>query len=422
MGSVFVTQPDRTIRGFAGKQYEVPFYIQFVPGYVVEVVHSKECLRYNGDETINTIIALPHIADKLYKKRASAGEEYRYYPLFRTMNDVPSKGDPILLCTIGKTRYYLGPLNTINNSPTWNDDTSYKPEVVIGTFGGESTPRGSKGESPNFNKKNMYKRLEKIRKEELDYGTAVRETTGDTVIEGRHGNSLRIGSRSNNPYVFISNGRASDNIFESIGDGSLISITKSGTLQQHFGGSVDLVNETETFKFQLSSDTVEDNKRYMETLIGSINQVDDTDTLLYGYNSNQILFNSDRITINSKRDDIYLSSIKDIHIGTGRHLTISTNENLVVESKAMFIGNPLTSGGEPIEMAPMVLGDKLLEVLQDTLTALKEANGLVQGIPVPLTDSTGAPGTFSAKIVPIEQKLTKILSQYHSIEPNEGTK
>ena len=78
MGSVFVTQPDRTIRGFAGKQYEVPFYIQFVPGYVVEVVHSKECLRYNGDETINTIIALPHIADKLYKKRASAGEEYRY--------------------------------------------------------------------------------------------------------------------------------------------------------------------------------------------------------------------------------------------------------------------------------------------------------------------------------------------------------
>ena len=73
-------------------------------------------------------------------------------------------------------------------------------------------------------------------------------------------------------------------------------------------------------------------------------------------------------------------------------------------------------------MQPMVLGNKLLEVLQDTLTALKEANGLVQGIPVPLTDSTGAPGTFSAKIVPIEQKLTKILSQYHSIEPNEGTK
>ena len=50
--------------------------------------------------------------------------------------------------------------------------------------------------------------MTKKRKKELDYGNAIFETTGDTIIEGRHGNSLRIGSRSNNPYVFISNGRA----------------------------------------------------------------------------------------------------------------------------------------------------------------------------------------------------------------------
>ena len=421
MGSVFVTQDDRTVKGFLGKEQAVPFYLQFVPGYVVEVVHSKESLRYNGDETINTIIALPHISDKLYKRRAAAGEEYRYYPLLRTINDIPSKGDPVLLCTIGKTRYYLGPLNTINNSPTWNDDTSYKPEVVIGAFKGEVTPRGSKGESPNFNKDTLYKRLEKIRKEELDYGSAVRETTGDTIIEGRHGNSLRIGSRSDNPYVFISNGRSSTNIFESIGDGSLISITKNGTLEQHFGGSVDVVNETETFKFQLSSDTFEENKRFMETLIGSVNQVNNTDNLLYGYNNNQILFHSDRITLNSKLDDIYLSSIKDIHIGTGRHLTISTNENLIVESKAVFIGDPQKNENNRV-MEPMVLGNKLLEVLQDTLSTLKEATALVQGVPVPLADSTGAPKSIAAKIVPIEQKLNSIISQYHYIEPNEGTK
>ena len=421
MGSVFVTQPDRTIKGFGGKQYEVPFYIQFVPGYVVEVVHSKESLRYNGDETINTIIALPHISDKLYKRRATVGEEYRYYPLFRTLNDVPTKGDPVLLCTIGKTQYYLGPLNTINNSPTWNDDTLYRPEVVIGTFGGEVTPRGKRGESPNFNKDKLYSRLEKKRNEELDYGTAQRETTGDTIIEGRHGNSLRIGSRSNNPYVFISNGRTPDNIFESIGDGSLISITKSGTLQQHFGGSVDLVDETETFEFQLSSDTVEDNKRYMETLLGTVNHEDDTNSLLYGYNNNQILFHSDRITLNSKLDDIYLSSIKDIHIGAGRHLTISTNENLIVESEAVFIGDP-QKNGQSREMEPMVLGNKLLEVLQETLEALKSASGLVQGIPVPLTDGTAVPKSFALKIEPIAQKVKSILSQYHYIEPNEGTK
>ena len=119
MGSVFVTQSDRTIKTFGGKEVAIPFFLQFVPGMVSNVVHSEESDRYGGPHTINTIIAKPHITDKLYKRRATLGEKDRYYPLFRTMNDIPSKGDPVLLCTIGKINYYLGPINTTTNSPTW---------------------------------------------------------------------------------------------------------------------------------------------------------------------------------------------------------------------------------------------------------------------------------------------------------------
>ena len=57
----------------------------------------------------------------------------------------------------------------------------------------------------------MYVVRSKKREIGLDYGDAVNETTGDTIIEGRHGNSLRIGSRSNNPYMFISNKRNPSN-------------------------------------------------------------------------------------------------------------------------------------------------------------------------------------------------------------------
>jgi len=426
MGSVFATIPGNSIRGFLGKEQDVPFYLQFVPGYVIEVVHSKESLRYGGENTINSIIAIPHISDKLYKRRGSAGEEYRYYPLFRTLTDIPSKGDPVLLCTIGNKNYYLGPVSTDTNEVTWNKDYLYRPEQLIGKdTGGVTTPRDPDGTSPNFNKDNLYKRLVKVRNEELDYGTAVNETTGDTIFEGRHGNSLRIGSRSNNPYVFISNKRDVSNNTESISDGSLISITSNGTLQQHFGGYSDVVNDKEIPGFILASDNVGENKRLMSNLISSINQLDDISPILYGYDKNQILFSSDRITINSKLDDIYLSSNKDIHIGSGRSLSISTNEDVIIEARNIYLGNP-SPNQSPRDsdkaMEKMVLGNKLLDVLQDTLAALKEANGLVQGIPVPLTDSTGAPGSFAAKIVPIEQKLESILSQYHSIEPNEGTK
>jgi len=437
MGSIFATIPGNSIRGFLGKEQDVPFFIQFVPGYVIEVVHSKESLRYGGDNTINSIIAIPHISDKLYKRRGSAGEEYRYYPLFRTLTDIPSKGDPVLLCTIGGKNYYLGPISTDTNEVTWNKDNLYRPEQLIGKDVGDISARGSDGTSPNFNKENLYKRLVKVRNIGLDYGTAVKETTGDTIFEGRHGNSVRIGSRSNNPYVFISNKRDISNNTESISDGSLISITSNGSLRQHFGGYEDIVNEESVPGFQLASDGVKENKRLMSNLISSINELDDIDPILYGYGSidtgtideesgepifegtkaNQILFSSDRITINSKLDDIYLSSNKDIHIGSGRSLAISTNEDLIIESRNIYLGNPAPNQSGR-EMEKMVLGNKLLEVLQETLAALKEANGLVQGVPVPLTDSTGAPGSFSTKIVPIEQKLDSILSQYHYIEPN----
>ncbi len=417
MASVFITQPDRTIKGFAGAEYPVPFYLQFVAGYCVEVVHSEESLRYTGPNSINSIIALPHYTDKVYKTRASAGEEYRYFPLFRTMNDLPSKGDPVLLCTIGKTRYYLGPLNTTNNSPTWNDDPSFRPELILQNQNiGQVTPRAIKGESINFNKEKYYNRLQKFRKEELDYGNAVNETTGDIIIEGRHGNSLRVGSRSNNPYMFLSNKRTPTNNVETLGDGSLISITSNGTLSQHFESYEDLVNEQSIFGFVLSSDTLQEPNRFMGTTISNVNNNQDVQELIYNYNGNQVLIHSDRITLNSKLDDIYLSSIKDIHIGTGRHLTLTTNNDLIFSSQRTFIGNPIDREDT---MEPMVLGTTLLELLKETLEVLKSSQGICQGAPIPLADDTGAPGSVNVKITQIEQKIDRILSTKHFIEPNE---
>ena len=118
MGSTYTTMPGQTIKGFAGREYPVPMYMQFVPGHCIEVVHSVESLRFNGPNSINSIIALPHLSEDVGKQRANSGEEFRYYPLLRGMSDIPSKGDPVLLCTIGRINYYLGPLNTSNNSPT----------------------------------------------------------------------------------------------------------------------------------------------------------------------------------------------------------------------------------------------------------------------------------------------------------------
>tara|TARA_R110000824_G_scaffold120204_6_gene275267 strand:- start:901 stop:2142 length:1242 start_codon:yes stop_codon:yes gene_type:complete len=411
MGSTFTTFSGQKVKGFAGKEYSVPVYLQFVPGYCVEAVHSQESLGYKGEQSINSIYAVSHVLNTTGKRRQqSFSEDNRYFPLLRNHGDVPSKGDPVLLCTIGKINYYLGPINTINNNPTWNDDLNYKKELTIQNKDIlQNTQRGEKGESLNFNKEVLYSRLQKFRNKDLDYGKVVNEVTGDYLIEGRHGNSIRVGSRSNKPYIFISNQRGNGNRLETLVDGSLITITSKGTLAQHFQGYLDLNTQENVSGFQLSSDIVENNTNPIGNIQSDLNNGADIQDTIYGYDGNQMLLHSDRITLNSKLDDIFVSSIKDIYIGAGENLSLTSPKSINILSDNVNIGNK-----NKATMESMVLGDALLEVLTDTLAALSEAASLFYGSPLPLTDTTGAP--LVSKITPIQQKLNNILSTKHKIE------
>tara|TARA_A100001391_G_scaffold118312_2_gene80243 strand:- start:1610 stop:2836 length:1227 start_codon:yes stop_codon:yes gene_type:complete len=369
MGSTFQNFSGQKVKGFMGKEYALPVYLQFVPGYCVDAIHSQESYGYKGEQTINTIYAVSHIPSNSGKRRQQYySEDNRYFPLLRNHGDVPTKGDPVLLCTIGKINYYLGPLNTINNSPTWNDDKNYKKELTIGTSDMlQNTLRGERGESLAFNKDVEYNRLQKVRLPNLDYGEGdvINETTGDYMIEGRHGNSIRVGSRSNNPYVFISNQRNDNNVFETLGDGSLITITSKGTLAQHFPFHIT-DDDTPVLGFTLASDTVDPNPNPIGTVQSFLNNNADIQTTIYGYgnnnNENQILLHSDRITLNSKRDDIFISSLKDIHIGSGENLTISTNKQLIISSTTTKLGKDAKE--------PMVKGNELVTLLKKIVDIL----------------------------------------------------
>ena len=441
MASV-ITNSQETITGFLGKQHEVPVLVQFVPGRCIEVCNNPESLRTENNEfNLNSIIALPHIYNGPRPQVGALGDEYRYLPLLRGITEVPAKGDPVLLCTFGNRNYYLGPLNS-NNNPNWNEDTMFKPELDLDKAGveNEKIERVLRGQSLNYVKTNT-RHLIKHHNKQLDGKDgnlrSVNETHGDLVIEGRHGNSIRMGSRYVNPYIFISNGRAEESRVESLGDGTIIAITQQGTLSQHFQGgyyedieidennserqeSIDL-NPT----YILSSDKVENNGRTINIAVQSINQVQDAFPLIYDYgessnvSNHQILIRSDRIILDSKQDDIYLTSHKDIYIGTGRSLSISTKENLIINSEQTFLGDP-NKNGQTVTMERMVLGNVLHEILGDILKAFKEVMAIGPAGPLPLTDNTGAPLITSQLIItPIENKLNKLLSNNHYIEPNE---
>ena len=482
MGSTFTKHSKSFVVDSLGKSLSIPLYLQFVPGYVSEVVTSQSSMRYNTQDSINSIIAMPHIADDTLDRRALLKEKNRYWPLLRGIVDVPAKGDPVLLCTIGGKNFYLGPLN-YGNSPNWNIDILKNPEPAFDDdLENETNIDSTLNKSKNFDTVGIN-RIQKEFNERLDNpdgDTTDRvfgETHGDLILEGRHGNSLRIGSRHINPYIFISNGRTDLNFVEDISDGTLISITKKGSLNQHFGerdkvikkeerdDSIGELVPEETKKipgFLLASDSFvlekdeaeQSHMRLMSDLISFVNNDEDPQSLIYEYNKDQTLLTSDRIIINSKGksttivdandntipvpSDLFLSSYNDIHMGAGRHLTVSTNEDLIIESQNIYFGKRAKqehdnkTSEEKDDNIPepeeMVLGRQLKTILSDLVKCLSEAHflspagnplPLIDNMQIPLTKDNPAIGKDGRKgLDGIQKSLSKILSFYHYIESN----
>ena len=418
MGSTFVTrrQAKKANEALGAALPHDRFYLQFVPGIVTHLITSNESPGFSSLRDINAIGAKPHISED----NKNSGTSYRkYYPLFRGLIDTPVKGDQVLLCTIGGVDYYLVPLNTVN-SPNWNiDQLQYSGIVRNGQENMSSNNSNRFGVSKNFPIRKHY-RLGKLLNRELDFpeGADVEEISvtdihGDMILEGRHGNSIRLGSRYSSPYIIISNGRPEQSITESAQhDGSIIALLKKGTIHQNFKSDYYLEDEdTENermveYPFVLGSDSIVEPKR----LIGDVNYD-------YSYNKHQIFMNSKRVTINSKENDITLSSYNNFHIGSGNNLGITTNGFTTIESSNIYLGNQAKVKRDNQEIAePLVLGEQLRLLLKEMTNIMNEfkVKGVIGGT------STSASTDMQQRIDNLNNKLDNpnFLSEYHFIEDN----
>ena len=376
--------------------------------------------------------ALPHYGTEI-KKLSMLDEANIYYPIFRGMTDVPVAGDQVMLATMGGVQYYLGPINT-TNSPNWNIDIDHYTRAEPRGTGGyekETTQREQTGLSKGFDDITVA-RLQKWFNAELD---SVRSTEsdihGDMMFEGRHGNSIRIGSRSVNPYIIISNGRNPSSVVEGANDGSIFSMFSYGTVRQHFPLDAKLDKDKIVSKpWTLASDERDKPKRIMSNLVSLVNNSMETNKLIYSYGNatqepissftNQTLLNSDRITINAKRESLFFSAFQDINIGSGKDITISSNGDIVIDAERTFFGSSQYS--EPTQ--GLVMGENLRTILEELVDALMQANFQCQGAPLKLGSmaSGGAPGSMEQKLKGIKNKLTEgsndFVSKKHFIELN----
>ena len=274
-------------------------FLQLIPAVVTDVIMHDNHPAYQDPSSINCILAKPHLGTVTsggYKQL----ENTIYTPLMRGMCDTPVKGDSVLLLSnTAGTNYFLGPLNSTNN-PNYNIDPLNREIGPL--FSKRTLDRKSKLNIPTNYSLTQAARLQTPYIEELDNrrkkrvgedGSIARtEVFGDMIMEGRFGNSIRIGYNDNSPKIVISNGRNGRTSLESLYDGSIFSMTSHGSLKQHF------------HNFSLSSDVVEGQTRFIGN--GNIDETQNKFNYDFGTEDNgdailrnQIFMSSDKITFNS---------------------------------------------------------------------------------------------------------------------------
>tara|TARA_Y100000593_G_C4309498_1_gene337616 strand:- start:1503 stop:3017 length:1515 start_codon:yes stop_codon:yes gene_type:complete len=373
MGSAFIPQPEEywipNPLDPQGERIPTMNFVQFVPGVVESVVLGKDSGNWAGDNArIGSILAMPHYGNNI-KKGTVCGEECRYYPLIRGVTETPVQGDPVLLTNIGGKQYYLGPLNT-QNQVNYNKDNFKGSQRTSGY----ETGRKSIGRPVLFEE--MYvSKLEKQMNPTLDSPhnpnvSFTNEQHGDMIFEGRHGNSLRIGSRNINPYIIISNKRNPELGIESTMDGTILGIFSHGSIRTHFNNewitkNKEEISEEMKKEFFLADETLGEYPDYSnvkrsikKTLASSMGRglgpnedsqpnatgKDDPDVedTIYGYEENQFFLSSDRITFNARNEDMFLSARQFLHFGAGNNINFSTSNTFLLNAAtSTVINSPL---------------------------------------------------------------------------------
>ena len=365
-------------------------------------------------------------------------------PLLRGVSDSIARGDSVIYTLIGNTYYYLGPLNTTNN-PNYSPDTYYnqnlntnlKHKVAI-----DNRKDDPNGYNINYRKSNVKKiRKQKIHELDSPYETRVGDigseaeiesVYSDLSLEGRHNNSIQIGSRFVNPYITIKNNNVDNN-------GSIIGLLSLGSIEQFFNG-YNLLSSDKRIGDEYKN--IQEGQ-YPGYLINYGNDEkseprEDVFNIEYGKlqknpkhqtEFDQIIMFSDRITFDAQENDLTMSAYRNINFGAGGNITITNKGFSVIESENIYLGKNAKNKSEP-----MVLGNQLRNILVRILKILDSARANVQGVALPLVGGADITNTLNAKpaddIPTLLRELegldtqagegdSKFFSQHHYIEQND---
>jgi len=317
---------------------------------------------------INEIVYVMSLPDATLQVNVDGGKQFYYFQSINIWNSIHHNAVP----------------NPLANSPT-NAENYSETEAGVEVQTNE--------EDGDINLGNTFKERTGIRN--------LQPYEGDVLLEGRWGNTLRLGSTINDstpPNPWSDSGVS----------GEPIIIIKNGQSETENDPWIPQVENINTDK---SSIYLTSNQKIP---IGAASTDYSSYTPAFGevpaspgsYTGNQVILNSGRLLFNSKNDHILLSSARTISFGAQKGFNFDTPSNFVVK-----VGTKIMLGDkEESTTEPLILGDKFLGDFQKLLTdlaSLTTALGTV-GTPVPFTPNIAVAQTATKVGLQAQAMLTSI--------------
>ena len=228
----------------------------------------------------------------------------------------------------------------------------------------------------------------------------VKKFEGDVVLEGRLGNSIRLGST-----VQLDN-KPLNNWSELGYSGDPILILRNG---QGDSGSVGFLPTEENINQDPSSIYLTSTQKipFQVASANYFSYKENTPTLPDQYSGKQILINSGRLIFNSSEDHLLLSSAKSISLSSNGGLNIDTSQ-AILQTENIYLGSKSAT-------EPLVLGDALEAVVKELISIVREisiasATAANSGGPIP-TLNQKAPGWIN-RLTAIDTSIFKSKYNY----------
>jgi hypothetical protein len=223
---------------------------------------------------------------------------------------------------------------------------------------------------------------------------------GDFIIQGRQGSSIRFSSTTklyNNLNEWSSIG-SEDSPITLITNG--LSFTSQSYYVEQINNDSSSIYLTTTQKLPLQTNR----NGTLNPLTNPLNVPD--------YFNSQIIMNSDRIVLNSKKDEVMIFATTNVEINTNNIINLNAVERVHLNTNTVFLGT--VNNQLPTE--PLVLGNKtadLLEALVDSLYSFGAALSTVIGSPegAPSIDINNAANSLLNDLDKITDNIDGILSR-----------